>query len=130
MTDGPAETQPIWAVTPEKIDEAVRRIVEAAQPVKVIVFGSRARGEAGAESDVDLLVVEREVKDRYAELIRLNKALRGLLLAVDVLVIGQKEFEEWSETPGSVYRAARQEGRVVYEAASDGSRAVAQGRPG
>jgi len=117
MSDASIPGEPIWAVTPEKIEEAVRRIVQAAHPVKVILFGSRARDEANKESDVDLLVIEREVKDRYAEMIRLNEALRGLLLAVDVLVIGEKDFEEWSETPGSVYRAARREGRVVYEAA-------------
>jgi len=106
-----------WAVTPEKLNEAVRRIVAVADPVKVILFGSRARDDAGAESDVDLLVIEREVKDRYAEMLRLNEALRGLILAVDVLVIGQKDFEEWSQTPGSVYRAASREGRILYEAA-------------
>lgn len=109
--------RPSWAATPEKIEEAVRRIVETARPVRVILFGSRARQEANEESDVDLLVIEREVEDRYAEMLRLNEALRGLILAVDVLVIGEKDFEEWSQTPGSVYRAARREGRVVYEAA-------------
>jgi len=108
---------PKWAATPEKIEEAVRRIVAAADPVKVILFGSRARGEADPKSDVDLLVIERQVENRYAEMLRLNEALRGLILAVDVLVIEQEDFEHWSRTPGSVYRAARQEGKVVYEAA-------------
>jgi predicted nucleotidyltransferase len=112
-----AAGSPEWAVTPEKLDEAVRRIVAVAHPVRVILFGSRARNEAGEGSDVDLLVVEREVSNRYAEMLRLNAALRGLILAVDVLVIGEKDFDEWSQTPGSVYRAARREGRVLYEAA-------------
>ncbi len=116
MSESPGDAKP-WSVTPEKIDEAVRRIVQAAQPVMVILFGSRARNQADKESDVDLLVVEREVKDRYAEMVRLNGVLRGLILAVDVLVIGEKDFQEWSQTPGSVYHAARREGRVVYEAA-------------
>ena len=110
-------TEPIWAVTPEKIREAVRRIVEAAHPVRIILFGSHARGEAGADSDLDLVVVEREVPDRYAEMVRLDRALKGLIMGVDILVIGAKDFEEWSDTPGSVYRAARREGKVVYEAA-------------
>jgi uncharacterized protein len=110
-------TQPKWASTPQKIDEAVRRIVAAAHPVRVILFGSLARGDARPDSDVDLLVIEQHVPDRYAEMLRLNQALRGLLLAVDVLVIGQKDFEQWSQTPGSVYRAAWREGKVIYEAA-------------
>ena len=50
------EREPLWAVTPDKIEEAVRRIAEAANPLKVILFGSRARGSASPESDLDLLV--------------------------------------------------------------------------
>lgn len=55
-----AAPEPLWAVTPDKIEEVVRRIAEAAKPLKVILFGSRARGAASAESDLDLLVIERE----------------------------------------------------------------------
>ena len=106
-----------WSVTPEKLDEAVRRIVAAADPVRILLFGSRAREDADARSDLDLLVIEREVEDRYGETVRLNAALSGLILPVDLLVISEADFEEWSRTPGSVYRAARREGRVLYEAA-------------
>ncbi len=109
--------EPLWAVTPEKIDEAVRRIVAEAQPLRIILFGSAARGENGRDSDVDLLVVEREVSDRYAETVRLHRALRGLILPVDILVIGGQDFEEWAATRGSIYYAARAEGKVLYEAA-------------
>jgi predicted nucleotidyltransferase len=117
MDNRPTESQPVWAATPEKIEEAVRRIVQVAHPVKIILFGSWSRGNPRAESDVDLLVIERVVENRFAELIRLNQALRGLLLAVDILVIGETDFKEWAETPGSVYGAAWREGRVIYEAA-------------
>ena len=110
-------TQPLWAVTPEKIAEAVRRIVELAHPVRVIVFGSQARGDAGRDSDLDLVVIERDVSDRFAEMVRLRKAMRGLILPVDILVIGESDFDEWAKEPGSVYRTARREGKVVYEAA-------------
>lgn len=106
-----------WAVTQEKLDEAVRRLIEAADPVRVILFGSRARKEADKFSDLDLLVVERYVENRYQELQRLSQALAGLILPVDLLVIGEEDYREWSQTPGSIYRAAEQEGQVLYEAA-------------
>ncbi len=109
--------QPLWSVTPEKMAEAVRRIVEAAHPIRVILFGSQARGEAGRDSDVDLVVVERDVPNRYAEIVRLMEALRGLILPVEILVISQRDFEYWSEVPGSVYREAKREGTALYEAA-------------
>jgi len=112
-----ANTQPLWAITPKKTAEAVRRIVATAHPVRIILFGSHARGDAGRDSDMDLLVVERDVPDRYAEMVRLHRALRGLILPVDILVIGEREFGEWADTPGSVYCAARREGKVLYEAA-------------
>lgn len=112
-----AKPVPLWAVTPEKVQEAVRRIVEAAHPLKVILFGSRARGAAAPDSDLDLLIIEREVPDRYSEMVRLNGTLRGLILPLDILVIGERDFEERSRTPGSVYYAARREGKVLYDAA-------------
>ena len=110
-------SQPLWASTPEKIAETVRRIVETAHPIRVILFGSQARGNTGWDSDIDLLVVERDVQDRYAEMVRLHRALRGLIIPVDILVISEKDFLEWSDTPGSVYCTAHREGKVLYEAA-------------
>lgn len=109
--------QPLWAVTPEKITEAVRRIVETAHPVRVILFGSRARDDAGQDSDVDIIVVEREVSNRYAEIARLMETLRGLILPVEILVISERDFDYWSNVPGSVYREAKREGKALYEAA-------------
>ncbi len=108
---------PIWAVTPEKVAEAVRRLVKAANPRKIILFGSRARGQAHQDSDVDLLVVEREVKDRVAEMVRLNRALKGLILPVELVVVSEQMFEDLAETPGTLYFEAKREGEVLYESA-------------
>ena len=108
---------PVWTVTPEKLAEATRRLVEAAQPRKIILFGSRARGDAREDSDVDLLVIVREVKDRVAEMVRLNRVLKGLILPVELVVISEAMFAEWANTPGTVYFEAQREGRVLYESA-------------
>ena len=117
MTDPRAEAQAIRAVPPEKIEEAVRRIVEAAHPMKVIMFGSRARGEARFDSDVDLLVIEEDVKDVSDEAARLYQCVRGLLVGVDIVVVAREKFEYWKDTPGNVYYEAAQDGRALYEAA-------------
>jgi uncharacterized protein len=108
--------QPPW-VTSEKIAEAVRRIAQAANPVKIIMFGSRARGQERPDSDVDLLVIETQVENRVAEMTRLNRALRGLALPVELIVISAQLFDQWSRVPGSVYHEALREGIVLYDGA-------------
>ncbi len=74
-------------------------------------------GEAEDHSDVDLLIIEPTVSNRYEEMIRLNRALKGMLMPVDLLVISEQEFEDRSRIPGTVENAARKEGRVLYAAA-------------
>jgi uncharacterized protein len=110
-------TKPAWAPTVERLNDAVNRLVAVAQPLKVILFGSHARGEADDHSDVDLLIIEPTVSNRYEEMIRLNRALKGMLMPVDLLVISEQEFEARSRIPGTVEHAARKEGRVLYAAA-------------
>lgn len=94
-------------------------LVEAADPEKVILFGSRARGEAGPESDVDLIVVETEPfgpeRDRFAEALRLWRALDGFRVAADVLVYSRDEVEYWRDSLNHVLARALREGRVLYE---------------
>ncbi len=107
---------PIWAPTPEKMQAAVERLVAVAQPTKIILFGSQARGDADDRSDVDLLVIKPHVADRYEEMVRLQRSLRGLLLPVDLLVVSEQEFEERANRPGTIERAAQREGRVLYAA--------------
>lgn len=99
------------------ITKAINLLREAANPKKIILFGSYGRGEASEESDVDLLVVETDVKDRIAEMARLNRVLSPLRISVDLLVVSQEMFDYWAGTPGNVYFQARHEGRVLYEAA-------------
>ena len=107
---------PIWAPTPEKMQAAIERLVAAAQPTRIILFGSRARGAADVRSDVDLLVIKPRVENRYEELVELDRSLAGILMPVDILLVSEAEFEERAEQPGTVERAARNEGRVLYAA--------------
>jgi uncharacterized protein len=94
--------------------EVVRRIVAAAQPSRVILFGSHGRGDADQDSDLDLMVIERHVDNRGEEMIRLRGAVGSIGVGVDVLVYSEEEVEErrdWCTSP--VYWALR-EGRTLY----------------
>ena len=96
---------------------ATRRLVEAFRPERVILFGSRARGDAGRRSDVDLLVVTRFTGSRRALALAMDRALRGLELPRDLIVLSPEEVERDRTVPGTIARAATLEGRVLYEAA-------------
>jgi uncharacterized protein len=96
-----------WAVTPEKIAEAVRRLVAAAAPTRLIAFGSTATGDLSVANDLDLLVVEAQVPDRYQEMLRLRRVLRGLLMPIDLIVTSEALYDSRAQVPGTVEFAAR-----------------------
>jgi predicted nucleotidyltransferase len=99
------------------LHEAVRLLLEVAQPVKIVLFGSHARRDARPDSDLDLLVILPAVADRRGEMVRLREALRPLRLPIDVLVFSLRDVEEWGHVRGTVLYPALQEGIVLYEAA-------------
>ncbi|MGB9777355.1 MAG: nucleotidyltransferase domain-containing protein [Anaerolineae bacterium] len=94
--------------------EVIRRIVEAAHPEKIILFGSAARGEWGPESDLDLLVVKSGVhRRRLAHAIYRN--LIGVGFPVDIIVVTPEDIERYGNAVGLIIEPALREGKVVYE---------------
>lgn len=86
---------------------------EAGPDAKVILFGSYARCNAQAGSDIDFLVIEPRVEGRHSEMVRLRRSLRGIDAPVDVLVYSEEEASAWGRVPGTAIYDALQEGQVL-----------------
>lgn len=96
------------------IDELVRRIVEAVHPLRIILFGSAARGEVGPHSDIDVMVVMPEGVDRLGTARLIYRSLGDLQVPVDVLVASEDDLVRYRDTKGLIYRNVVREGRAIY----------------
>ena len=79
------------------------------------MFGSYARGDATEDSDLDLMVIEREVPNKFNEMVRLRQELRALRIPVDILVYSHNYVDEWGHLPGTALYWALHEGKVLHE---------------
>jgi predicted nucleotidyltransferase len=104
------------SLSPRVLKDIIARVVAAARPQKIILFGSAARGTMGPNSDVDLLVVKRGRFDRGRLTEKIYLQLCGAGEAVDVIVVTPDDVEQFRDTPWSVVAPALREGRVVYAA--------------
>jgi predicted nucleotidyltransferase len=91
------------------------RIVQDYNPAKIILFGSHARGEAGLESDIDLLVVLPEVANKRKNAVAIRRILRDLPVPKDIVVTTPEEIARRGDLVGTVLRPALREGKVLYE---------------
>jgi len=101
------------------VQTKVERITEQFRLLRVVAFGSRARGQATVSSDVDLLAVLPEVANKRHAAVVVLRALGNLPVAADVVVTTQEELARRGQVNGDVLRAALREGKVVYERSSD-----------
>ena len=102
-------------VTEQTLTEVTKRLVEGFQPEQIILFGSQACGTADDRSDVDILVVCSVKGSRRALTLNMYRALKGLGIAKDIIVLTKEEFERNRRIPGTIARPAWMEGRVLYE---------------
>ncbi len=102
----------------KKIEEMVRLIVERFHPDQIILFGSYARGEAGPDSDVDLLVVMPVSGSKRKIAVEIDLALAGSGLAKDIIVVTPEEFKRTRNVIGTIVYPAMREGKVMYERAA------------
>ena len=99
-----------------ELDLIVQRIVDVLHPLRIILFGSAARGEAGQDSDIDLLVVMPEGTPRLATAEKLYMRMFGIPAAIDFLVATPSDLERNRDNIGLVYRTILKEGRELYAA--------------
>jgi predicted nucleotidyltransferase len=97
------------------LEEIVRRLVAEVDPDRIILFGSRARGDAKPDSDVDLLVIKASDEPPHRRVIRAYRALKGVGVPKDILWRTPEEVAEWSAVRNYVTTEALREGRVLYE---------------
>jgi len=93
----------------------IQRLLATGQPQKIILFGSRARGQASRDSDYDLLVIENSNLPRYRRAVSYRRALKDLGISKDIIVWTPREIEEWQNVSNAFITVALREGVVLYE---------------
>jgi predicted nucleotidyltransferase len=102
------------ALVRREIQQMVRRIVSRFHPERIILFGSHARGDAGPDSDVDLLVVMPFSGSKREKQLEIRLALRNIHVPKDIIVTTPDDFQWRKEIPGTIERPAAREGKVLY----------------
>ena len=106
-----------FAHPPIGLAEAVERITRQFNPLRIILFGSWARGDARPDSDLDLLVVLPQIENKRRATVEILRALNGLPVSKDVVVTTPEEIARRGDVVGHVLRPALREGKVIYERA-------------
>ena len=102
------------AIKQDVLEKIIRRVVDAAQPERIILFGSAARGEMGPDSDVDLLVVKGGKFDYRRLTGDIYMSLHGVGQAVDIVLVTPEQVERFRDTHWLVIAPALRDGQEVY----------------
>ena len=99
----------------DRLNEIVQHILKVSHPQKIVLFGSRARGEAQPDSDYDILIIEPSNLPRYLRAAAYRRALTGLGRPKDIVVWTPEEVAEWRHVPNAFITTVVEEGIVLYE---------------
>ena len=110
--------EPQGDTAPERVvEEMVSRITEQLHPQRIILFGSRARGQARSDSDFDLLIIAPSTEPRWRRTVPVYRLLAGLGVPKDIVWWTPEEVAAWRDVKSHFIHAAIREGRVLYERA-------------
>jgi predicted nucleotidyltransferase len=117
MTGAATRANPQTADETSLLRQIVDALCAAGQPDRIILFGSRARGDARPDSDFDFLIVQpaQPGGSRWQELQCLRQALRRFPIAKDLLLFRPVEFDYWRESLNHIVGRSLREGRLLYE---------------
>jgi len=101
-------------VTKQQIDEIVKRIADNYHPEKIVLFGSYAYGTPTEDSDLDLLIIKDTELPRRMRGREVRKHLRGMKIAVDLLVYTNQEVEEWRDVNTAFITTVMGKGKVLH----------------
>jgi len=108
----------MFEISEKIIAEITESIVREINPERIYVFGSYAKQETGKDSDLDLLIVEREpfggLRKRETEINRIREVLSPFIVPVDILLYSTSEFEKWRNSVNHIIHHCLREGKLLY----------------
>ena len=96
------------------LDRLVQEIVETVHPIRIVLFGSAARGQMGPHSDLDLLVVMPDGAHRRRTAQAMYRSLLGFGIAKDVVVVTESDVRDHGGNPSLILFPALREGKEIY----------------
>lgn len=106
-------------MTTSDLNNIVQAILSVMSPEKIIMFGSRARGDFQDDSDLDLMIIDShsfgKERSRFQERIKIRKALEQIRIAKDILLYDKNEVEYWKDSINHIIANCLREGKVLYE---------------
>ncbi len=107
------------SITEDKLSQAISAIVREFNPERIILFGSRARGDIRPDSDIDLLIITdkpfNSARSRWKEIERLWSVMIRYRIPADILLYNKDEIEHWHDCKSHIISRILQEGKVLYE---------------
>lgn len=94
--------------------EITLKILEAVNPIKIILFGSYANGQAKMDSDIDILVIEKKIKSKIEEKRKIRNLLKNIKYPKDILVVSEEEYIFYSSKFGSIIKEINEKGEILW----------------